>query len=187
MLTLTDEAKWKKPNVIKSTTEEGKKHLKESLLQELPVIVRIPEPEMKKIFFAVSKRAISVVYAEDQHKKSTVGKEFVVVEQRAHNEFDCIENVFVTYTCQKKQKESKVASKESEEESKGPTEQINTENFKNEGEEDYEINKVTLHYFEKFFDSNNCLKRATYNVFDLTEDFIYMLRQCGLVIPSVKT
>lgn len=46
---------------------------------------------------------------------------------------------------------------------------------------------MSLHYFEKFFDNTNRLKRATYNVFDLTEDFIYMLRRCGLVIPNVKT
>lgn len=138
--------------------------------------MRIPEPEYKKIFLAVSKQAISVVYAEDTGKKLSMGKEFIVVSQRAHNEFDCIENVFVTYTCKEKSDDKfGTKAKQEEEESKGGK------------DKEYEINKVSLHYFEKFFDSTHRLKRATYNVFDLTEDFLYMLKQCGLVIPSVKT
>ena len=44
-----------------------------------------------------------MVNHEDRKKKSTVGKEFEVVSQRAHNEYDCIENVFVTYTCSEKE------------------------------------------------------------------------------------
>ena len=49
------------------------------------------------------------------------------------------------------------------------------------------MSRVTLHYFEKFYDERHRLKSATYNYFDLTEDFLFMLKQCGLVIPSEKT
>jgi hypothetical protein len=43
--------------------------------------VRIPdEPDFRKIFFAVSKQAISVVYAEEgKAEKYEMGKEFMVV------------------------------------------------------------------------------------------------------------
>ena len=34
------------------------------------------------------------------------------------------------------------------------------------------IRKITLHYFEKFFDYRKKLKGCTYNTFELTEDFI---------------
>lgn len=34
------------------------------------------------------------------------------------------------------------------------------------------INKITLHYFEKFFDYRKKLKGCTYNTFELTEDFL---------------
>ena len=49
------------------------------------------------------------------------------------------------------------------------------------------MSKITLHYFEKFFDFRKKLRRATYNVFDLTEDFIKLITECGEVLPSDKT
>jgi hypothetical protein len=43
-----------------------------------------------------------------------------------------------------------------------------------------------LHYFEKFFDYRKKLKGCTYNMFDLTEDFINMITTCGEILPSEK-
>ena len=48
------------------------------------------------------------------------------------------------------------------------------------------MSKVTLHYFEKFFDFRKKLKRATYDVFELTEDFIKTVQEIGEVLPSDK-
>lgn len=48
------------------------------------------------------------------------------------------------------------------------------------------ISKITLHYFEKFFDFQKKLRRATYDVFDLTEDFIKTIEEVGEVLPSDK-
>lgn len=48
------------------------------------------------------------------------------------------------------------------------------------------VEKISIHYFEKFFDYRKKLKEATYDVFELTEDFLKMLNACGEVIPSDK-
>lgn len=56
-----------------------------------------------------------------------------------------------------------------------------------ESNQDSKVSKITLHYFEKFFDFQKKLRRATYNVFDLTDDFIKLIEECGEVLPSDKT
>jgi hypothetical protein len=48
------------------------------------------------------------------------------------------------------------------------------------------VKKMTLHYFEKFFDFRKKLRRATFDEFELTEDFLKMLDSCGEVIPNDK-
>jgi len=50
-----------------------------------------------------------------------------------------------------------------------------------------EIKKITLHYFEKFFDYRKKLKGCTYNVFELTEDFMHMIKTCREILPNEKT
>jgi hypothetical protein len=49
------------------------------------------------------------------------------------------------------------------------------------------VKKITLHYFEKFFDYRKKLKGCTYNVFELTEDFLKMISTCGEILPNEKT
>jgi hypothetical protein len=56
-----------------------------------------------------------------------------------------------------------------------------------ESNQESKVSKITLHYFEKFFDFKKKLRRATYNVFDLTDDFIKLIEECGEVLPSDKT
>lgn len=50
-----------------------------------------------------------------------------------------------------------------------------------------QIKKITLHYFEKYFDYRKKLQSCTYNMFELTEDFISMITTCGEILPSEKT
>ena len=56
-----------------------------------------------------------------------------------------------------------------------------------ESNQESKVSKITLNYFEKFFDFKKKLRRATYNVFDLTDDFIKLIEECGEVLPSDKT
>lgn len=50
-----------------------------------------------------------------------------------------------------------------------------------------EIKKISLHYFEKYFDYRKKPRRCTYNVFELTDDFIHMITTCGEILPNEKT
>lgn len=49
------------------------------------------------------------------------------------------------------------------------------------------IKKISLHYFEKYYDYRKKPRRCTYNVFELTDDFIHMITTCGEILPSEKT
>lgn len=111
-------------------------------------------PNIKELVLAVTKQQVQIVNTAEK-------KEYIILQQRAHSEHDCIENVFLTHTVVKeKDAEGKEAA----------------------------LDKFQLHYFEKIFDTKEKkLKRCTYNTFDLTDDFIFMLKNCGLVIPSEKT
>ena len=141
-MTLSEAGKWISPDKL----TDGRK---ETLLSELPFVVKLPD--FKNAVLAISKQQVHVVNTAEK-------KEFLILQQRAQSEHDCIENAFLTHI---KVKETNV-----------------------EGEKD----KFQLHYFEKLFDTKEKkLKRCTYNTFDLTDDFIFMLKNCGIVIPSEKT
>lgn len=43
--------------------------------------------------------------------------------------------------------------------------------------------RITLHYFEKFFDYYQRIIQSTYNKYDLSEDFLSMLINTGELIP----
>lgn len=59
--------------------------------------------------------------------------------------------------------------------------------YEREKDGSFKIKKLTLHYFERFYDYRKKLKNSTYNMFDLTDDFLTMLQTCGEILPSEKT
>jgi hypothetical protein len=59
--------------------------------------------------------------------------------------------------------------------------------FERSAEKVTEIKKISLHYFEKYYDYRKKPRRCTYNVFELTDDFIHMITTCGEILPSEKT
>jgi len=47
--------------------------------------------------------------------------------------------------------------------------------YEREKDGSFKIKKLTLHYFERFYDYRKKLKNSTYNMFDLTDDFLTMV------------
>jgi len=82
VLTLSEEGKWLHTNEVKQIK------LNETLLQQLPRIVKAPMSD--KFVFAITQQTISIVNKQD-------GREFVIVKQRAHSEHDCLDGLFITY------------------------------------------------------------------------------------------
>jgi len=111
-------------------------------------------------------------------------KEFLIVQQRATSEHDCIAHAFLTH-------EHLETSKEIEARKKMEEEEKQERKHEKEGQEKKEIIKpkctdkasceehplfaLKLHYFERFFDAQHRLKACTYNTFDLTGDFLNMI------------
>lgn len=172
-LTTKKEAKWLHTNVIHEAEDNFIKEIKtmtnkarlekETLLRALPKILNAPDCSID-FLFAIEQQAITVV-----NKKT--GGEYALVKQRAHCENDCIDDVFLTFE-----------------------RDITKESITKDGGEKLKLNqtplkKITLHYFEKFFDYRKKVKPGgcTYNVFELTEDFLNMLTTCGEILPSEKT
>lgn len=150
-----------------NVTADKLKKMKETLLAELPKIIKIPAGLMLKeganqglptqnFLLAIWSQHISIVNTAEK-------KDYVIVQQRAHSEHDRIAHAFLTH----KHRDGNAC---------------NSENCSKK-----ELVALTLHYFERFYDADFRLKNATYNTFDLTEDFLSMIRDCGLVIPSEKT
>ena len=101
VLTNAEEGKWRRIQDLEF--EKHERELKETLLSELPTVVKFPiEDEDFPLLFSVSKQAIYVVNTQekwiDKNKKEhMIGKEYAIVNQRAQSEHDCIEKVFLTY------------------------------------------------------------------------------------------
>ena len=88
------------------------------------------------------------------------------MKQRANCQNDSIEDLFLTY---EREGASNVVSDGTKE----------TKTSEKSLEDATKIRKITLHYFEKFFDYRKKLKGCSYNTFELTEDFLSMIQTCG--------
>ena len=83
-------------------------------------------------------------------------QEYLIIKQRAQCKEDCITEAFITYLI---------------DEHKPP---------------EHRLTKMTLHYFESFFDLQGMLVNSTYNIFDMTDDFLSMVKTCTEIIPNEK-
>jgi hypothetical protein len=106
------EGMWMTENTIDSETiaDQGfrdKTNMKETLLMRLPKILKFPsgfkvskdgKVESDGILLAISKQHVSLVNIKSEDKK----KEFLIVQQRALSEHDCIAHAFITHEHEEK-------------------------------------------------------------------------------------
>jgi len=83
VLTLYEEGQWKPTNIVKDLK------LSETLLQELPKVIKVPA-QLGKFVFALSKQKIAIV-------NTLTGMEFTLVKQKAHCEHDCFDDLTITH------------------------------------------------------------------------------------------
>lgn len=102
------------------------------------------------------------------------------MKQRANCQNDCIEDLFLTYEREGASNAVPEGKKETKADSNAVPDGTKETMISEKSLEDAnKIRKITLHYFEKFFDYRKKLKGCSYNTFELTEDFLSMIQTCG--------